>query len=160
MSTASSLNASSDLPNVICKKICRKKVKRVMKYFLLALIPYISSYALADDSYFCLSDGQKSILLVPKDYPNTSEVKYYPYLKPIKISKVVRTEYGDQSGVKPEIFYTMNEIINRKITGQYTFNVQGYLVNYVDYLNLKTKKRTTFFVKYGDDLNLKGVNCL
>ena len=131
-----------------------------MKYLLLVIISFLSSHALADDSYFCLSDGGKSVLLVPKNYSNINTVLYYPYLKPIKISKVTKTRYGDTGGEKPEVFNTMNEIINGKVTGKYVFNIQGYIINYVDYINLKTKKKTTFLLKNGEDFRLKDIDCL
>lgn len=62
---------------------------------------------------------------------------------------------GDNA--KPEIYRTMNEMINGKITGKYTFMSQGYLLYNVEYFNLKTKKKT-FFEK--NDLRIKGINCI
>jgi len=62
---------------------------------------------------------------------------------------------GDNA--KPEIYRTMNEMINGKITGKYTFMSQGYLLYNVEYSSLKTKKKT-FFEK--NDLRIKGINCI
>lgn len=131
-----------------------------IKYTLLAVLILFSNHLYAEDSYSCLSDGGKIFLLVPLSYPNINYIKYYPYLKPIKISKIIKTEYGDQGGFKPEIYYTMNEIINGKITGRYTFMSQGYIIYNATYLNLKTKKKTEFGRVYGHDIQLKDVDCI
>lgn len=129
-----------------------------VKYIFLSMAFLLSRHTYADDDFFCLSDGVKTILLVSAKYPNIDEIKYYPYLKSIKISNVIKTKYGDNGGEKPEIYYTMNEIVKNKITGRYTFMSQGYLVYSVTYINLKSKKITDFYRKY--DLKIKGVNCL
>ncbi|CAP02979.1 hypothetical protein; putative signal peptide (plasmid) [Acinetobacter baumannii SDF] len=128
-----------------------------IKYMFLCVLLLLGINAYADD-YFCLSNGGKNILLISIKYPNIDEVKYYPYLKPIKISNVVKTEYGDDGGEKPETYYTMNEIIKNKITGNYTFMSQGYIVYSATYTNLKKNKKSEFYRKY--DLKLKGINCL
>lgn len=58
-----------------------------MKFKYLFLLAFFLSFnANSKDNYFCLSNWKNSILLVSKNYPNISEVKYYPYLKAIKIS--------------------------------------------------------------------------
>lgn len=59
--------------------------------------------------------------------------------------------------IKPEIHKTMNEIINGKITGNYTFMSQGYLLYDVIYFNIKSRKRTQF-IKVSH--SLKGIYCL
>lgn len=118
----------------------------------------ISINLYANNNFFCLSNGGKTILLVPSTYPNIDEIKYYPYLKPIKISNVIKTEHGDDGGINSEIYYTMNEIVKGKITGNYTFMSQGYQVYSATYTNLKNKRKTNFEREY--NLQLKGVNCL
>ncbi|MCG2608738.1 hypothetical protein LZZ98_09385 [Acinetobacter sp. SM34] len=128
-------------------------------YHIFILIILCSIQAHATTDYFCLTDGNKSILLVPKNYPDFSTVKYYPYLKDIKVSKTIQIYKVDMGeNAHPEIYRTMNEIINNKITGKYTFMSQGYLIYYATYYNLKTKKKTEFSREY--ELKLKGVNCL
>lgn len=129
-----------------------------IKYFFLLMALSFNAYA--DDDYFCFSNGGKNILLVPKSYPNFNEIKYYPYLKTIQISDVIKTRYGDQGGDKPEVYYTMNEIINKKTTGSYTFMSQGYVVYNVTYLNFRTKKETDFSRLYNYEIKLKNINCL
>lgn len=112
------------------------------------------------DNYFCLSNGKNSILLVSKNYPNISEVKYYPYLKSIKISEIIKKEYSDDAGEKPEVYYNMNELINEKNTGKYVFMSRGYVLYSVDYLNFKSKKIAEFSRIYNYEINLKNINCL
>lgn len=112
------------------------------------------------DNYFCLSNGKNSILLVSKNYPNISEVKYYPYLKSIKISEIIKKEYSDDAGEKPEVYYNMNELINGKNTGKYVFMSRGYVLYSVDYLNFKSKKIAEFSRIYNYEINLKNINCL
>ncbi len=58
---------------------------------------------------------------------------------------------------KPEIYRTMNEMINGKVSGQYTFMSQGYLLYDVTYKNFKTKKITQF---NKISLEIKDINCL
>ncbi|WP_343682891.1 hypothetical protein [Acinetobacter baylyi] len=89
-----------------------------MKFKYLFLLAFFLSFnANSKDNYFCLLNGKNSILLVSNNYPNIGEVKYYLYLKSIKISKIIKKKYGDDAGEKPEIYYTMNELINGKNTG-------------------------------------------
>lgn len=128
-----------------------------IKYMLLCMLPLLNINVYADD-YFCLSNGGDNILLISAKYPNINEIKYYPYMRPIKISNVVKTEYGDNGGEKTETYYTMNEILKNKITGHYTFMSQGYLVYSATYINLKSNKKSEFYRQY--DLKLKGINCL
>ena len=105
-----------------------------------------------------MASDNKSILLVSSRYPEIDSIKYYPYLKNIKISKPIKEKSIDMGdNAKPEIYRTMNEIINGKITGKYTFMSQGYLLYNVEYFSLKTKKKT-FFEK--NDLRIKGINCI
>lgn len=128
-----------------------------IKYVFLFILYLLSISAYAED-YFCLSNGGNNLLLLPVKYPNIDEIKYYPYMKPIKISNIVTIEYEDEDGEKPETYYTMNEIVKNKITGQYTFISQGSLVYSATYINLKNNKKFEFYREY--DLKLKGVNCL
>lgn len=128
-----------------------------IKYIFLFILSFVSINADADD-YFCLSSGGNNLLLISIKYPNIDEVKYYPYMKSIKVSKVVETEYGDDEGEKPEVYYTMNEIVKNKITGHYIFMSQGYLVYSATYINLKNNKEIEFYRKY--NLKLKDINCL
>lgn len=130
----------------------------IVKYILFGMLFSISINLYANKNFFCLSNDGKTILLVPSTYPNIDEIKYYPYLKSIKLSNIVKTEYGDDGGINPEIYYTMNEIIKGKITGNYTFMSQGYLVYSVTYTNLKNKREINFEREY--NLQLKGINCL
>lgn len=58
---------------------------------------------------------------------------------------------------KPEIYRTMNEIVNGKVSGQYTFMSQGYLLYDVTYKSLKSKKITQF---NKTTLENKDINCL
>ncbi|WP_432208890.1 hypothetical protein [Acinetobacter variabilis] len=112
----------------------------------------------SNEKYYCLTSNNKSILLVSSRYPEIDSIKYYPYLKNIKISKPIKEKSIDMGdNAKPEIYRTMNEMINGKITGKYTFMSQGYLLYNVEYFNLKTKKKT-FFEK--NDLRIKGINCI
>lgn len=123
-------------------------------YFIL--VSCTQSYSKSND-YYCFSN-KNTVLLIPSDYPNLQYVKYYPYLKNIKISKPVKTveeDMGENS--KPEIYRTMNEIINGKVSGQYTFMSQGYLLYDVTYKNFKTKKITQF---NKISLEIKDINCL
>lgn len=132
-----------------------------MKFKYLFLLAFLLSFNTnSKDNYFCLSNGKNSILLVSKNYPNISEVKYYPYLKSIKISEIIKKEYGDDAGEKPEVYYTMNELINGKNTGKYVFMPQGYVLYSVDYLNFKSKKITEFSRIYNYEINLKNINFL
>ena len=128
--------------------------KSIFIFFALLSCTTVQS----NDKYYCLVSDNKSILLVPGYYPDVDYIKYYPYLKSIKISKPIKEENIDMGdNAKPEIYRTMNEIINGKITGKYTFMSQGYLLYNVEYVNLKTKKKT-FFDK--SDLKLKNINCI
>ncbi|QXR19556.1 hypothetical protein EGK58_000990 [Acinetobacter variabilis] len=112
----------------------------------------------SNEKYYCLASDNKSILLVSSHYPEIDSIKYYPYLKNIKISKPIKEKSIDMGdNAKPEIYRTMNEMINGKITGKYTFMSQGYLLYNVEYFSLKTKKKT-FFEK--NDLRIKGINCI
>ncbi|WP_432211231.1 hypothetical protein [Acinetobacter variabilis] len=112
----------------------------------------------SNEKYYCLASDNKSILLVSSRYPEIDSIKYYPYLKNIKISKPIKEKSIDMGdNAKPEIYRTMNEMINEKITGKYTFMSQGYLLYNVEYFSLKTKKKT-FFEK--NDLKIKGINCI
>ena len=58
---------------------------------------------------------------------------------------------------KPEVYRTVNEVIDDEVMGQYTFMSQGYLLYGVSYLNFKTKKLMTFDKRI---LNLENINCL
>ncbi|WP_419225009.1 hypothetical protein [Acinetobacter sp. A2] len=125
-------------------------------FFLLGLLVSFGSYA--NNSFFCLSNGGKNTLLVPSTYPDIKVVQYYPYLKDIKISKPIKVkeiDMGDE--FKPEIHKTVNEIINNKVTGQYTFISQGYILYGVEYLNFRNKKKT--FLTY-QNLSLNNIVCL
>lgn len=126
-------------------------------FYLLFLLIFNAN---SKDNYFCLSNGKNSILLVSKNYPNISEVKYYPYLKSIKISEIIKKEYSDDAGEKPEVYYNMNELINEKNTGKYVFMSRGYVLYSVDYLNFKSKKIAEFSRIYNYEINLKNINCL
>lgn len=120
----------------------------------LALVACTQSHPKNND-YYCFSN-RNAVLLISSDYPNISYVKYYPYLKNIKISKpikVIEEDMGDNS--KPEVYRTMNEIIDSRVTGQYTFMSQGYLLYDVTYINLKSKKITKF-----TKTTIKNINCL
>lgn len=110
-----------------------------------------------NNDYYCFSN-KNTVLLISSDYPNIQYVKYYPYLKNIKISKpikVLEEDMGDNA--KPEVYRTMNEVVDSKVTGQYTFMSQGYLLYDVTYTNLKSKKITKFTKT---DLKNKKINCL
>ena len=131
-----------------------------MKNFLLMCVVSTSCTQIysQNNDYYCFSSGKNNILLISSEYPNIQSIKYFPYLKNIKISKpikVVKEDMGDNA--KPEIYRTMNEIVNGKVTGQYKFMSQGYLLYDVSYMNLKSKKTITFTKS---NLNIKNINCL
>ncbi|MCU4583006.1 hypothetical protein KTJ32_18600 [Acinetobacter gyllenbergii] len=112
----------------------------------------------ASNEYYCFADGKKSILLVSPEYQKIQSIQYYPYLKNIKLSEPVHIEAVEMGEVaQPEVYKTMNELIDGKVTGQYTFVSQGYILYDVSYRNLKTKKETHFEQV---SLNLKGISCL
>ena len=62
---------------------------------------------------------------------------------------------GDNA--KPEIYRTIQEIVDNKVNGQYRFMSQGYILYEAEYLNLKTRQ-TTVFTK--TNLDIKDINCL
>lgn len=112
----------------------------------------------ASNEYYCFIGAKKSILLVSPQYQKTLSVKYYPYLKDIKLSELVHIEEVEvEKFAQPEVYKTMNELIDGKVTGQYTFVSQGYILYDVSYRNLKTKKETHFEQV---SLNLKGIRRL
>ncbi|OEY92026.1 hypothetical protein BJD20_08905 [Acinetobacter proteolyticus] len=114
--------------------------------------------AYASNEYYCFADGKKSILLVSPEYQKIQSIKYYPYLKNIKLSAPVHIEEVEMGEfAQPEVYRTMNELIDGKVTGQYTFMTQGYILYGASYRNLKTKKQTHFEQV---SLNLKGISCL
>ena len=124
----------------------------------LCLFLSVCVQAYASNEYYCFADGEKSILLVSPEYLKTLSIKYYPYLKDIKLSEPVHIEEVEMGEVaQPEVYKTMNELIDGKVTGQYTFVSQGYILYDVSYRNQKTKKETHFEQV---SLNLKGVRCL
>lgn len=131
-----------------------------MKIYLGLYLGLVSISAYANNDFFCLTNSnQKVILLVPANYPDTDKVQYYPYLKDIKISKPIKTNIVDMGeGAKPEIYRTVNEIFRNKITGNYTFMSQGYLIYKATYVNKRNNKKTSFVREH--ELILKGVNCL
>lgn len=53
-----------------------------IKYVFILYLLSIGAYA---EDYFFLSNGGNNLLLLPVKYPNIDEIKYYPYMKPIKI---------------------------------------------------------------------------
>ena len=126
----------------------------------LCLFLSVCVQAYASNEYYCFANGngKKSILLVSPQYQKTLSIKYYPYLKDIKLSEPVHIEEVEMGEVaQPEVYKTMNELIDGKVTGQYTFVSQGYILYGVSYRNLKTKKETHFEQV---SLNLKGISCL
>lgn len=128
--------------------------------YVLIFIILLSSYSLAHSSheFYCLSDGKKSILLVPIYYLQVKKIKYFPYMRDINLSdpyEIEEVDMGDNA--QPEIYRSMNEIIDGKITGKYRFMSQGYLLYDVAYTNRKTGKVTYFEKK---KLKLKGIECL
>lgn len=128
--------------------------KIIFIFFALVACSNIQS----KETYYCLISKDDVILLVSSKYPNINYIKYYPYLKNIKISKSIKEEIIDMGeNAKPEVYRTMNEIINGKITGYYTFMSQGYLLYNIEYINLKNKKKAIF---ERTDLHIKGVNCI
>lgn len=128
--------------------------KIIFIFFVIALC----SSAKSSEKYYCLTGDSKSILLVSSHYPKIDYIKYYPYLKDIKISNPIKEESIDMGdNTKPEIYRTMNEIIDGKITGKYVFMSQGYLLYNVEYINLKNKKKTLFDI---NNLKIKGINCI
>lgn len=130
-----------------------------IRLLILLHLIILSSNVFANNDYFCLVDNKKEVvLLVSTNYPSISSVTYYPYLKNIKISKPIHEEQIDMGdNEKPEVYRTMNEIYQGKITGKYIFMSQGYLLYEVTYLNFKTKKKTVFS---RESSNLESVNCL
>ncbi|WP_324626711.1 hypothetical protein [Acinetobacter sp. MD2(2019)] len=118
----------------------------------------IKAYAASD--YFCFSSGGKNLLLVPANFLEVRELKYSPYLKRVALSKVIKTEYEDDAGFKPQIYYTMNEIVDHQVSGRYRFMVQGYLIYEVSYFNTKNKQRTDFSRLYSEDVTLKNIRCI
>lgn len=79
-------------------------------------------------------------------------------MKNIKISRPIKEKNVDMGdNAKPEVYRTMNEIINGEITGYYTFMSQGYLLYDVEYKNLRTKK-TTIFNK--SNIHIDNISCL
>ncbi|ENX55508.1 MULTISPECIES: hypothetical protein [Acinetobacter] len=124
----------------------------------LCLFLSVCVQAYASNEYYCFANGKKSILLVSPQYQKTQTIKYYPYLKDIKLSEPVYIEEVEMGEVaQPEVYKTMNELIDGKVTGQYTFVSQGYILYGVSYRNLKTKKETHFEQV---SLNLTGISCL
>ena len=112
----------------------------------------------ASDVFYCFSNGKKSILLVSIDYPKIKNIKYYPYMKNISLSEpfgIEEVDMGDNA--KPEIYRSMHEILNGKITGKYSFMSQGYLLYDVTYTNKKTGE-ITYFEK--QDMTLKDITCI
>ena len=128
------------------------------KIILIFFALVVCTSAQSNDEYYCLISEKKSILLVSSKYPDINFVKYYPYLKNIKISRPIKEKNVDMGdNAKPEVYRTMNEIINGEITGYYTFMSQGYLLYDVEYKNLRTKK-TTIFNK--SNIHIDNINCL
>lgn len=127
--------------------------------YVLIFIILLSLYSLAHSSheFYCLSDGKKSILLVPIYYLQVKKIKYFPYMKDINLSdpyEIEEVDMGDNA--QPEIYRSMNEIIDGKITGKYRFMSQGYLLYEVAYTNKNTRKVTNFENK---KVKLKGIEC-
>lgn len=131
-----------------------------MKIYFGLCLGLVSISVCANNDFFCLtSSNQKVILLVPANYPGNDRVQYYPYLKDIKISKPIKTNVVDMGeGAKPEFYRVVNEISGNKITGNYTFMSQGYLIYKATYVNKRNNKKTSFVREH--ELVLKGVNCL
>lgn len=128
--------------------------------YLLVFIIFLSSCSLVHSSneFYCFSGGKKSLLLVPISYPQVKRIKYFPYMEDINLSEPYEIEEVDMGdNAKPEIYRSMNEIIDGKITGKYRFMSQGYLLYDVAYTNRKTGKVTYFEKK---KLKLKGIECL
>ncbi|TQR61923.1 hypothetical protein E2K52_10600 [Acinetobacter sp. RF14B] len=130
----------------------------MMKIIFIFFSLVLCSNAQSKEKYYCLKSKNDVILLVSSQYPDVNHIKYYPYFKNIKISKPVKEESIDMGDdAKPEVYRKMNEIINGKITGYYTFMSQGYLLYNVEYVNIKNKKKTIF---EKNDLQVKGSNCI
>ncbi|EPG37113.1 hypothetical protein [Acinetobacter colistiniresistens] len=128
------------------------------KTVLMCLFLSVCVQAYASNEYYCFADGKKSILLVSPEYQKIQSIKYYPYLKNIKLSVPVHIEEVEvEKFAQPEVYKTMNELIDGKVTGQYTFVSQGYILYGASYRNFKTKKETHF---QQVSLNLKGISCL
>lgn len=132
----------------------------MIRNFLLLTLGIVRSVHadFSDQHYYCFSSGSKSVLLVPSEYPNINSIMYYPFMKKIELSTTLRIEEVDMGdNAKPEIYRTVQEIIDNKVNGQYRFMSQGYILYEAEYLNLKTKK-TTVFNKI--NLDAKGINCI
>src|SRR5690606_33539304 len=115
------------------------------KIILIFFALVVCTSAQSNDEYYCLISEKKSILLVSSKYPDINFVKYHPYLKNIKISRPIKERNVDMcDNAKSEVYRTMNEINNGKITVYYTFMSQSYLLYDVEYKNLKTKKTNIF----------------
>ena len=128
------------------------------KIILIFFALVVCTSAQSNDEYYCLISEKKSILLVSSKEHDINFVKYYPYLKNIKISRPIKEKNVDMGdNAKPEVYRTMNEIINGEITGYYTFMSQGYLLYDVEYKNLRTKK-TTIFNK--SNIHIDNISCL
>lgn len=132
----------------------------MIRNFLLLTLGIVRSVHadFSEKDYYCFSSGSKSVLLVPSEYPNINSIMYYPFMKKIELSTTLRIEEVDMGdNAKPEIYRTVQEIIDNKVNGQYRFMSQGYILYEAEYLNLKTKK-TTVFNKI--NLDAKGINCI
>lgn len=111
-----------------------------------------------DQHYYCFSSDSKHVLLVPIEYPNINSIMYYPFMKKIELSTTLNVEEVDMGdNAKPEIYRTIQEIVDNKVNGQYRFMSQGYILYEAEYLNLKTRQ-TTVFTK--TNLDIKDINCL
>ena len=131
----------------------------IRNFLLLTLGIVTSAHAdFLDQHYYCFSSDSKHVLLVPIEYPNINSIMYYPFMKKIELSTTLNIEEVDMGyNAKPEIYRTIQEIIDNKVNGQYRFMSQGYILYEAEYLNLKTKK-TTVFNKI--NLDAKGINCI
>ena len=131
----------------------------IRNFLLLTLGIVTSAHSdFLDQHYYCFSSDSKHVLLVPIEYPNINSIMYYPFMKKIELSTTLNIEEVDMGdNAKPEIYRTIQEIVDNKVNGQYRFMSQGYILYEAEYLNLKTRQ-TTVFTK--TNLDAKGINCI
>ncbi|UOO77438.1 hypothetical protein LVJ85_02810 [Neisseria sp. Dent CA1/247] len=126
------------------------KIKKILLFFIF--FSY-SSFIHANE-YFCLKNPMSSnFLMVSSDF---SHVMYAPYNKKIKLSKLIKKSVLDSSDEESKPFYslTYKEIINNKVTGEYVFNIQGYLIYSGSYKKNKKRKDINYFLVTREEQNL------
>ena len=119
------------------------------KYFLLMFLCFQDAKA---SDYFCLKpiNSSSNVLMVSNDF---SHVMYFPIRKKIHLSKLIHMKIIDFKDKETKASYSLvyNEIINKKNTGKYVFDLQGYLIYSASYENYKNNKFTEYSASYNDN---------